>query len=183
MVDEKTMIMKLESPLEFLPEVLAFVPTYPIREGYLETYGSAYAADPEKAVYNGPFEITDWKHGEELVHEKRSDYYDSDNISVSKINWKMITNEYKALEAFERGELAYSDLCPEKEKVRMQDAGLCFEPGENTNCEQARELLAEDVPVTPLMHKTLCYLFDDTVYDGLVFNCGCYVFTYLTLKN
>lgn len=130
-IDEKTMVINLEYPCEFLPSLLAFVPSYPIRQDYLDMYGSAYATDPEKAVYNGPYEMTQWKHGEVVVTERRDDYYDSANIAVSKINWLLITNEYEALEAFERGELAYSDLCPEEDKSRLKGAGLTYDIGNN----------------------------------------------------
>ncbi len=133
-VDDKNMVMRLAYPCKFLPEVLAFVPTYPIREDYLDMYGSSYATDPEKAVYNGPYEMTEWKHGEKVVMQRREDYYDSANISVKAINWNLTNNEYDALEAFERGELDFSDLCPEDEMARMQDAGLCYTPGSNNYC-------------------------------------------------
>ncbi len=131
LIDDKTLALNLEYPCEFLPSLLAFVPNYPIRQDYLDKYGEAYATDPEKAVYNGPFELTEWKHGEVLVTEKRADYYDAANISVSKINWLLMTNEEEALEAFERGEIAYSDLCPEEEKSRMEGAGLSYASGNN----------------------------------------------------
>ena len=130
-IDEKTMTINLDYPCEFLPSLLAFVPSYPIRQDYLDMYGDAYATDPEKAVYNGPFELTEWKHGEVVVTERRNDYYDSKNIAVSKINWLLLTNEYEALEAFERGEITYSDLCPEEEKGRLEGAGLSYASGNN----------------------------------------------------
>lgn len=39
----------------------------PTRKDYVEKYGKEYAADPEKSVYNGPFKMTEWKHGDEMI--------------------------------------------------------------------------------------------------------------------
>ena len=132
--DEKTFVINLVFPCDFLPEILAFVPTYPIRMDYVEKYGEDYATDPGKAVYNGPFELTKWDHDEELVMERRDDYYDSKSVDVEKITWKLNYNEAQALEAFEQGELTYSDLYPVKDRVRMEGAGMYYAPGDNNYC-------------------------------------------------
>ena len=40
-------------------------------------------------------------------------------------------------------------------------------------------ILAKDLPVSVILHSMSSYLFDDTNYDGLVYSCGNFVFTYL----
>ena len=55
--DDKTLVIKLKQPCGYLPSILAFPPTYPARQDYVEKYGEAYATDPDKAVYNGPYEM------------------------------------------------------------------------------------------------------------------------------
>ena len=47
------------------------------------------------------------------------------------------------------------------------------------NCEA---ILAKDLPVSVILHSMSSYLFDDANYDGLVYSCGNYVFTYLSQK-
>lgn len=44
---------------------------------------------------------------------------------------------------------------------------------------QCEEILAEDVPVAPLLHAQNSYLFDDANYDGLVYYCGNFYFGYV----
>ena len=43
-------------------------------------------------------------------------------------------------------------------------------------------ILAEDFPVTVILHSMNSYLWDDANYDGLVYSCGNFVFTYVTAK-
>lgn len=47
------------------------------------------------------------------------------------------------------------------------------------NCEA---ILAQDMPVAVILHSMSTYLFDDVNYDGLVYSCGNFVFTYVTAK-
>ena len=77
--DDKTLVTSSETcRAAYLPSVLAFPPTYPARQDYVEEYGDAYATDPDKAVYNGPYEMESWAHESEVVMKLRDDYYDAD---------------------------------------------------------------------------------------------------------
>ena len=40
-------------------------------------------------------------------------------------------------------------------------------------------ILARDLPVSVILHSMSAYLFDDTNYEGLVYSCGNFIFTYL----
>ena len=50
------------------------------------------------------------------------------------------------------------------------------------NYAKCEEVLAEDIPITVLLHSMNSYLFDEDNYDGLVYSCGNFVFTYITEK-
>ena len=132
--DEKTVVINLKFPCGYLPSVLAFPSTYPVRADYVEEYGEGFATDPEKNVYNGPFTVTDWTHEAEVTMQLRDDYYDAANISVGTIHWILTTDEGSALASFESGELVYSDLCPDEEKPRMDGNGLFYTAGNNNYC-------------------------------------------------
>ena len=132
--DDKTVVIKLKQPCAYLPSILAFPSTYPARQDYVEQYGDAYATDPDKAVYNGPYEMESWAHESEVVMKLRDDYYDADNIQVGTINWELITEESSALASFESGDYVYSDMCPDEEKPRMEGNGLVYTEGDNNYC-------------------------------------------------
>ena len=132
--DEKTLVINLQFPCGYLPSVLAFPSTYPARQDYVEEYGDAYATDPDKAVYNGPYALTDWAHESEAVLNLRDDYYDAENIQVGTIHWMLTTEESTALASFKSGELVYSDMCPDEEKPAMDGNGLFYTAGNNNYC-------------------------------------------------
>lgn len=132
--DEKTVVINLQFPCGYLPAVLAFPSTYPVRADYVEEFGESYATDPEKAVYNGPYALTSWAHESEAVFELRDDYYDAANIQVGTINWMLTTEESTALASFKSGELVYSDMCPDEEKPSMEGNGLFYTAGNNNYC-------------------------------------------------
>ena len=132
--DDATIVITLANPCGFLPSVLAFPSTYPARKDYVEQYGDAYAADPENAVYNGAFVMTEWEHQSEMVMTAREDYYDADKLEVGTLRWMLTSDASSALAAFESGDIIYSDLCPDEEKPRMMDNGLTFAPGNMNYC-------------------------------------------------
>ena len=133
-VDDKTLVLHLKQPCAYLPSILSFPSTYPARKDYVEEFGDAYATDPEKAVYNGPYEMVDWAHESQVVMKLREDYYDADSIEVGTINWELITEERSALASFESGDYVYADMCPDEEKPRMEGNGLIYTPGNNNYC-------------------------------------------------
>ncbi len=133
-VDDSTLVINLRSPFSALPTVLAFPATYPARQDYVEEYGDAYATDPDKAVYNGPYAMTTWDHEAQVVMELRDDYYDADSIEVGTIDWLLMSEESTALASFESGELVYSDLIPDEEVARMEGNGLVYTAGNNNYC-------------------------------------------------
>ena len=45
--------------------------------------------------------------------------------------------------------------------------------------KECDSILSEDLPVSVILHSMSTYLFDDTDYEGLVYSCGNFVFTYL----
>ncbi|MDR1800635.1 MAG: peptide ABC transporter substrate-binding protein [Lachnospiraceae bacterium] len=50
------------------------------------------------------------------------------------------------------------------------------------NYAKCEAILAEEVPVAPILHSTNSYLFNKAEYDGLVYYCGNYYFGYVTKK-
>lgn len=132
--DDKTLVINLKSACGYLPYILAFPSSYPVRQDIKEEFGDSYATDPEKAVYNGPYTLESWSHEAEAVLELRDDYYDADSINVGTINWVLTTEESTALASFESGELVYSDLCPDEETARMEGNGLFYTAGNNNYC-------------------------------------------------
>lgn len=132
--DDKTIVVTLSYPCSYLPSVMAFPSAYPVREDIVTANGDAYATDPDKAVYNGAYEMTSWTHQQEMVMTARSDYYDAANITTSQITWELMTDTSTMLASFQSGDVIYSDSYPAESVAALKDNGLQTASGYNTYC-------------------------------------------------
>lgn len=160
-LDHKTLLVELEEPCEYLEYVFAFPATYPIREEIARQQTDLYATDVGKAVYNGAYQLTEWRHQADLRMVKREDYYDSKHIQAEEIVWKLYSSENTMLAAFESGDIMYSDGFPSEEAGRMKEKGLQVLPGIHTCAvmvnvgEKGADLLKN-----PQIRKALCLAID-----------------------
>ena len=132
--DDKTLVVTLAYPCAYFHSLLAFPSAYPVREDIVKANGDSYATDPDKAVYNGPYELTDWTHQQSMTLTKRTDYYDADKITVDSINWELMSDSATMANSFKSGDVIYSDTYPEEDADSLMDNGLHFEEGYNTYC-------------------------------------------------
>ena len=132
--DDKTLVVTLSYPCAYLPSILAFPSAYPVREDVVKKTGESYATDPDKAVYNGAYELTDWTHQQSMTLTKRTDYYDASSITVDHINWVLMSDAATMANSFKSGDVIYSDSYPEEDVDALTDNGLHFTDGYNTYC-------------------------------------------------
>ena len=130
--DDKTLVLTLSYPCAYLPSVLAFPSAYPVRKDITEKYGEAYATDPEKAVYNGAYEVAEWTHQESMVMKAREDYYDYSSIGVGELTWELMSDPSTMLASYQSGDIVYADSYPEEAAASLKDNGLHFTSGYNT---------------------------------------------------
>ena len=95
--DDKTVVIELAHPATYFLSMAAMATFGPARKDYVEKYGKEYAADPEKSVYNGPFKMTEWKHGDEMILSKNENYWDADSIKLDEICVKTVADANKNL--------------------------------------------------------------------------------------
>ncbi len=132
--DDKTLVVTLAYQCAYLPSVLAFPSAYPVREDIVKQNGEAYATDPDKAVYNGAYELTSWAHQSEMVMTARPDYYNYDAITAGQITWVLTSEDSTMLASFQSGDVIYSDSYPQEEAAALKDNGLHFTSGFNNYC-------------------------------------------------
>jgi len=109
-LDEKTLEIKLVTPLKFWLNLMGWSGFHPVRQDYVEKYGDAYGADVEKQVYNGPFLLKEWKHEESLNLVKNPNYWDKDNIKLDEVEMLIIPDPTTLVNMYETGQLDYAQL-------------------------------------------------------------------------
>ena len=125
-LDDKTVEITLEHPAVYFESMASMCSLGPARKDLVEKYGQEYAADPEKAAYNGPFMMTEWKHGDQLVMSKNPNYWDADSIKLDEICIKTVAEAKTAVAMWENGEVDITIVPTEMSKQYEENSEFYF---------------------------------------------------------
>ena len=113
-LDDHTLVVELERPVAFFDKIVAFATYLPVREDFYKSTNGRYGADAWELLYSGPFVITQWVHGSNLVLKKNPNYWDKDRIKLDTINIAYITSDATAtLNFFKDEKIAFTSLLTE----------------------------------------------------------------------
>lgn len=102
-VDPFTLRLYLSKPLpSLLAASLSFRPGFIVCKEAIEKYGGTYTSN---AVGCGPFELVEWRFGQEILLKKFEEYFDADNISIETIRARIIGEDTVAMLALKTGEV------------------------------------------------------------------------------
>lgn len=104
-IDDKTLEISLENPTGYFLRLLGFMCFLPVREDVVAKYGEAYASEPDKMVFNGPYIVKEWKHEEAVVLAKNPNFWDKDKIKMDIIDLPIVTDATTAINMYETGEI------------------------------------------------------------------------------
>lgn len=126
-IEDKTLEITLKHTCGYFEGLLCH-PTYlPLREDVVGTdVDGLWAKDPEKIVSNGPFTLTEYTMGDQLVLTKNPEYWDAENVNLDQLVFKMIVDEGTSLTAFHNGEVdMITDTIPAEEVQQLIATGEC----------------------------------------------------------
>lgn len=105
-ISDTELEITLEKPVAYITSLLAFPTFYPQNQKFVEEKGADYAKDAENLIFNGPYKMTKWDGvaAAEWVLEKNEDYWDAENVTLTKINYNVMKDPQGAANAFEAGE-------------------------------------------------------------------------------
>ncbi|SFX21086.1 oligopeptide transport system substrate-binding protein [Thermoactinomyces sp. DSM 45891] len=109
-LDDKTLEVKLEKPLPYLKNLLAFPMYLPQREDIVKQYGKDFAKNAKANVYNGPYKLVDWKQKQSLTLEKNENYWDAATVKTKKIEIKVMTDASAAINAYTTGQVQVANV-------------------------------------------------------------------------
>ncbi|MGC5328507.1 peptide ABC transporter substrate-binding protein [Brevibacillus sp. SYSU BS000544] len=105
--DDKTLVVTLQNPSPFFPELIASVTYFPVNKKVVES-NPKWASEAATYVGNGPFVIDKWEHKSQIVWKKNDTYWDKDSVKLSKMTYNMIEDANTELSMFEAGELDWA---------------------------------------------------------------------------
>lgn len=125
-LDDKTLVVQLEHPTSYFPELTAFATYYPVYRPQIEA-NSRWAANADTHVGNGPFKIEQWDHYTKLILAKNNQYWDKDAVKLDRVEFSMISDEDTELFLYEKDELDWAgaplSTLPAQAIPSLTDAG------------------------------------------------------------
>jgi ABC-type oligopeptide transport system substrate-binding subunit len=102
--DDRTLVVELEHPTPFFPEVCAFYVAAPVRKDVIEKHGVSWTK-PENVVGNGPYRLLSWKIGDAIVVGKSDTYWGVARVRQPRIKFLPIQDRATAWRLYEEGKI------------------------------------------------------------------------------
>ncbi|EMF0516577.1 peptide ABC transporter substrate-binding protein [Enterococcus hirae] len=106
-VGDHELEITLTKQTPYFQYLLAFPSFFPQKQSVVEENGDAYASASDKAVYNGPFTLTDFDGSgtdTEWSYKKNDNYWDKDAVKLSEIKVSVVKESSTALNLFKDGQ-------------------------------------------------------------------------------
>lgn len=110
--DGAKFVVELTSPTDWFVSLMAFYHFMPVPEGVTVEGEGQWAKDPEQAVSNGPFTLSEYEVGEGLVLVKNDNYWNADEVGIDVINGSFIDLATTAYAKYEADELDFIPSVP-----------------------------------------------------------------------
>jgi oligopeptide transport system substrate-binding protein len=114
--DDKTLEVTLTSSQPWFVQQVAHHSFLAVPRKTVEQYGDKWT-EAANIVTNGPFELADWKHNQSIDLTKWAEWRNADDVTLTRVNGRMISDGTTAQQAFEAGELDVNNQAPPTEEI------------------------------------------------------------------
>jgi oligopeptide transport system substrate-binding protein len=101
------LIVKLEQPAPYLPQLLTHPVAFPIFSD-----ASANSHKAETWVSNGPYVLTDWAPGNSVNLTRNESYWDRGHVKIRRVQYQFVSDDNAQLARYRAGELDMTDTVP-----------------------------------------------------------------------
>lgn len=115
---EGRLVVELEQPKSYFPNLLTHHSTFPIRKDVVEKHGDRWI-HPENIVTLGAYLLKVWDHDKAIVLERNDNYYGTP-AKIKNILAYMINDMSTALNLFESGRLDMQATLPSRELMHLR---------------------------------------------------------------
>jgi oligopeptide transport system substrate-binding protein len=109
--DAETLIIELENPAPYLPQLLTHYTTYPLPQHVVEKYKNDWMK-PGNSVSNGPFMLSEWRPHDHVTLVKNPKFYDAENVKLDRVTFLPIEDDLAALKRYRAGEVDLQERWP-----------------------------------------------------------------------
>jgi oligopeptide transport system substrate-binding protein len=108
--DDKTLEVTLLAPAPYWLGLTAFWTYFPQNQKFVEQQGDKYANGTDNLIYNGPYKMTQFNPTSGMTVVKNENYWNADNVDISKVEAKIVKEYDTAVNLFESGQLDETDI-------------------------------------------------------------------------
>lgn len=121
-VDDKTLVVTLDTPVAFFLNLMTFPSFLPANEAFLTEVGDRFATSPDTMLYNGQFVFTSYEPAAtNIVLTKNATYWDADAVKLGGINYQIIKDSQQAMLSYQSGDLDVVTLAGEQVDLFKDD--------------------------------------------------------------
>jgi oligopeptide transport system substrate-binding protein len=117
--DPRTVVIRLEHPAPYLPELTKHLSFFPAPRHVVELYGEAWV-QPGRYVSNGPFQLAAWRLGDRIVAQKNPYFWDAARVCIDRIDYYPTPDVVTAERRVARGELDLNTRFQSNRYPRLQ---------------------------------------------------------------
>lgn len=107
----QTLIIQLENPAPYLPQILSHYTSYPLPEHVVKKLGSEWVK-PGSMVSNGAYVLQEWRPHDHITLGKNPKFYDAANVKIDKVTFYPIEDDLAALKRYRAGEIDINERWP-----------------------------------------------------------------------
>lgn len=121
--DANTFVVHLVSPCIYFDKIAAFAVLVPVQKATIEANGDAWIVSPETYVTCGPYYMTEFTDGAQIVFKKNPNYWDAANITFDTIVWHLIEDANTSFNAYNQNEIQLIKDVPTEEIPSLRGNG------------------------------------------------------------
>ncbi len=118
--DASTLVIELDHPAPYLPQLLTHHTTTPLPHALVERVGNDWTK-PRTMISNGPYVLAEWRPHDHVKLVKNAKFYDAANVKIDEIYYYPIEDDLAALKRYRAGELDTNERWPLTEHKWLQD--------------------------------------------------------------
>jgi ABC-type oligopeptide transport system substrate-binding subunit len=119
-LDAQTLEVKLTSPQPWFVQQVAHHSFLAVNQKAVEQHGDKWT-EAANIVTNGPFKLASWQHDSRIDLVKWPEWRKADEVSLQRVNGRMISDGTTAVQSFEAGEVDVTGTIPPDETPRLKD--------------------------------------------------------------
>lgn len=109
--DASTLVIELEHPAPYLPQLLTHHSTAPLPRKLVERLGSDWTK-PGTMLANGPYVLSEWRPHDHVKLVKNPKFYDAANVKIDEVYFYPTDDDLAALKRYRAGELDTNERWP-----------------------------------------------------------------------